>query len=211
MARVQNVFISEPHIIHMPEKGTKRDVFYIAVIAILAIVIAAMFLQSFLVTGSQQQAISKLKDVYGLITEAEVDVLSVEEVSGMYKVLLRLKGTTGDSIEEVYVTKDGNLITDKIIITEDYKTNLEKQKAFVDCLKEKNLLIFGQSNEPNTVQQLQILGSFSYKIYVDCLGANLEACQQLGIEQIPSVVYGGKIYTGTRDISFFESLTGCQF
>lgn len=190
---------------------SKRETGYIVVIVILVIVIAAMFLQNVMITGSQQQALDKLTDVYELITEAEVEVLSVEEVSGVYKVLLRLKGTLGDTLEEIYVTKDGSLITDKIIDTEDYKTRLENQKAFTECLKDKNLLVFGQSNEPNTIQQLQILGSFSYKIYVDCVGAQLEACQQLGIQEIPSFVYDGKIYTGVKTIDWFESLTGCEF
>jgi hypothetical protein len=172
----------------------KREIGYIVVIVILLVVIAVMFLQNVVITGSQQQALDKLTAVYELISEAEVEVLSVEEVSGVYKVLLRLKGTMGDTLEEVYITKDGSLITDKIIDTEDYKTILENQKAFAECLKEKNLLLFGQSNEPNTIQQLQIL----------------EACQQLGIEQIPSVVYDSKIYTGVKNIDWFESLTGCQ-
>ncbi|UCD07751.1 MAG: hypothetical protein JSW41_02145 [Candidatus Aenigmatarchaeota archaeon] len=189
----------------------KREIGYIVVIVILLVVIAVMFLQNVVITGSQQQALDKLTAVYELISEADVEVLSVEEVSGVYKVLLRLKGTMGDTLEEVYVTKDGSLITAKIIDTEDYKTRLEDQKAFAECLKGKNLLVFGQSNEPNTIQQLQILGSFSYKIYVDCVGAQLEACQQLGIEQIPSVVYDGKIYTGVKNIDWFESLTGCEF
>jgi len=187
----------------------KKEKIYIVVIVILAIAIAYVFLQSTITTGSQQQALNKLTDVYKLITEADVEVLSVEEVSGVYKVLLRLRGTLGDSLEEIYVTKDGNLITDKIIDTEDYKTRLESQKEFIECLKEKNLLVFGQSNEPNTIQQLQLLGNFAYKIYVDCVGANLEACQQLGIQEIPSVVYEGKSYAGVKNIDWFESLTGC--
>ncbi|MCK4496994.1 MAG: hypothetical protein KAU24_02300 [Candidatus Aenigmarchaeota archaeon] len=190
---------------------SKREIGYIVIILVLVVVIAAMFLQNVLITGSQQQALDKLTAVYELISEAEVEVLSVEEVSGVYKVLLRLRGTLGDTLEEVYVTKDGSLITDRIIDTEDYKTRLESQKAFAECLKEKNLLVFGQSNEPNTIQQLQILGSFSYKIYMDCVGAQLEACQQLGIEQIPSVVYDGKSYAGVKNIDWFESLTGCEF
>jgi hypothetical protein len=190
---------------------SRREIGYVVVIVVLVATIAFFFLQDTLVTGSQSQAVGMVTDVYGLVTESDVEVLSVEEISGMYKLLLRLKGPQGDTLQEVYVSQDGSLITDKIIITEDYKTSLESQKAFVECLQEKQVLIFGQSNEPNTIQQLQVLGNFAYKIYVDCLGAQLEACQQLGIQAIPSVVYEGKIYQGAQNIDFFESLTGCEF
>lgn len=190
---------------------SRRETGYIVVIVVLVAAIAFFFLQDTLITGSQNQAVGMVTDVYGLITESDVEVLSVEEMSGMYKVLLRLKGPQGDILQEVYVSQDGSLITENIIITEDYKTSLENQKAFMGCLQEKQVLIFGQSNEPNTIQQLQVLGNFAYKIYVDCLGAQLEACQQLGIEAIPSIVYEGKIYQGAKNVDWFESLTGCEF
>jgi len=190
---------------------SRREIGYVVVIVVLLAAVAFLFMQDTLITGSQSNAVGMVTDVYGIITEADVEVLNVEEMSGMYKILLRLKGPQGDTLQEVYVSQDGSLITDKIIITEDYKTSLENQKAFVECLKEKQVLMFGQSNEPNTIQQLQLLGNFAYKIYVDCLGAQLEACQQIGIQAIPSVVYEGKIYEGTRNIEWFESLTGCEF
>lgn len=190
---------------------SRREIGYVVVIVVLVAAVAFFFLQDTLISGSQNQAVGMVTDVYGLITESDVEVLSVEEMSGMYKLLLRLKGPQGDTLQEIYVSQDGSLITDKIIITEDYKTSLENQKAFVECLQEKQVLIFGQSNEPNTIQQLQVLGNFAYKIYVDCLGAQLEACQQFGIQAIPSVVYEGKIYQGTQNIEWFESLTGCEF
>ena len=194
----------------MSKTGIGREKMYLVVIVILILVLAGFYLQSFLMTGSQVQAVDKVKGVYELISEADVEVLSVEEISGMYKVLLRTKGITGDTLQEVYVTKDGSLTTDKIIITDDYKTRLENEKAFAECLKEKGLLIFGQSNEINTIQQLQLLGSFSYKVYVDCLGANVEVCQQIGIQEIPTVAYDDKAYTGTKTAEWFETLTGCE-
>jgi uncharacterized protein YpmB len=194
----------------MAKKG-RKDIIYIVIIIVLVLVIASMLLQNVITTGSQQQAIDKLKAVYELITESNVEVLNVEEVSGMFKVLLRTGGTTGDRIEEVYITKDGRLITDKIIVTEDYKTSLEDQKAFAECLKDKGFLVFGQSNEPNTIQQLQIIGSFSYKIYVDCVDANLQACQQIGIQEIPTIIYNRMNYTGVKTREWIETLTGCKY
>jgi hypothetical protein len=188
----------------------KRESAYLLVIAVLAVIIASLLLQNFLVQGSQQQAVDRVKDVYELITENEVEVLTVKEESGLYRILMKVKGTEGDSVQEIYATKDGNLITDKIINTENYKTNLESQKNFIECMKDKKLLIFGQSNEPNTIQQIQLLGNFAYKVYVDCLGANLQVCQQMGIEQIPTIIYEQKSYTGVKTIEWFESLTGCK-
>jgi hypothetical protein len=189
----------------------KKDIVYIVVIAALIVAVVAVAFQDILITDSQQQALGKLKGIYGLITEADVDILSVEEESGLYKVIIRSNGAAGDMVEEVYITKDGSLLTDKIVITDDYTTTLTKQKAFIECLMDKKLLIFGQSNEPNSIQQLNILGTLSYKIFVDCVGANLEACQQLGIEQIPTIVYENNAYTGAKNIEWFEELTGCGY
>ena len=68
----------------------------------------------------------------------------------------------------------------------------------------------GQTSQPATLSQLEILGNFAYKVYVDCLGANLELCQQLGIEQVPTIFYSDMIYTGTKDLQWFEDTTGCR-
>ncbi|MFC2143870.1 hypothetical protein ACFLQO_00705, partial [Candidatus Aenigmatarchaeota archaeon] len=60
----RKIFISLSHIIVMSKTGSGREKMYLAVIVILILVLAGFYLQSFLVTGSQVQAVDKVKGVY---------------------------------------------------------------------------------------------------------------------------------------------------
>lgn len=193
--------------------GFKREFLYVVVIIILAAAIGYMFLQNTLVIGSQQSVTEKVTEVYKLLTENELEVLNVEDEGNLYKILLRLKIPSGDVLREVYATKDGKFFSEagSVFETEGFMDRLTKEKNFVECLKTKGVLVFGQSNEPNTVQQLLIIGNFANKIFVDCVGANLEACQQLGIERIPTIVYEQQQYQGVKTRDWIEGLTGCVY
>jgi hypothetical protein len=188
---------------------SRKDLFYIAIILILAAGLSVYVAMDLTYFGSGN-AMDKVVKVYELLSEGKVEVMKTTEESGLYRVVLRVTTANGDSLQEVYVSKDGSIITDKVIRTDDYQVRLEKEKAFADCLKEKKLLVFGQSNEQNTVNQLMILGNYGYKVYVDCTGANLQACQQLGITQIPTIALESKVYTGVHDLAWFEQTTGCN-
>ncbi len=185
---------------------------YIGIILVLAVIMAFMFLQNTLIEVSQRQVLDNIKSVYGLLTESEVEVLSVNDEGYLYRILLRLKLSTGDVVREVYATKDGKFFSESgnIIEVSGFMESLSKEKDFTECLRTKGMLVFGQRNEPNTVQQLLIIGNFANKIYVDCVGANLQACQQLGIQEIPTIVFGDQSYTGVKTREWIESLTGCE-
>jgi len=163
---------------------------------------------------SADEAGSKVKDVYELATGANVDVMSVIKENEMYKVIAKTIDFLGqESVLEVYVSLDGKLLSERIVELDEYKTSLERQKTFIDCLDEKGLRIFGISNNTATQLQLvQILGGsrFLSKIYVDCVGENLQGCLDTGIVTVPSVTYQGEIYEGVRTIEWFEEKTGCR-
>ncbi len=190
------------------EKADRRVKVYRLVIAILVISLIVVGLKDFMAFGGSG-AMTKVQNVYELLSEGNVEILKVDEQSGLYKVLMRVKTANSDNLQEVYVTKDGSLITDKIIVTDDYKVRLEKEKAFAECLKEKGVLIFGQSTETNTLSQLNVLGNYAYKVYVDCIGTNLEVCQQLGVTEVPTIVVGNSSVTGVHTLDWFEQMTGC--
>jgi hypothetical protein len=187
----------------------RKDLFYIAIIVILAVGLSLYVLADFMPFASGE-AVDKVVKVYQLLSEGKVEPMKVTEDGGLYRVVLRITTANGDNLQEVYVSKDGSIITDKILRTEDYQAKLEREKGFADCLKSKQLLVFGQSNEQNTLTQLTTLGNFGYKVFVDCTGANLQVCQQLGIQQIPLILYENKTYTGVHDLSWFEQTTGCS-
>jgi len=196
-----------------PKKFERKEMVYIGVIVVLAVILAFSFLQNTLIAGSQKQVLDRVESVYELLTESDVEVLSTNDEGYVYRVLLRLKLPTGDVLREVYATKDGRFFSESgnVLEVSDFMERLEREKDFAECLRTAGFLVFGQKSEPNTVQQLLVIGNFANKIYVDCVGANLQACQQLGIEEIPTIVYGDKSYTGVRSLEWIGTLTGCEF
>ena len=193
------------------KKFERKEMVYIGIIVVLVIVLAFMFLQNTITLGSQKKALDSVEGVYKMLTESEVEVLSVKDEGYVYRLLIRLKLRDGDVIRELYVTKDGKFLTENIMDVPETMTRLGKEKDFAECLSSKGLIIFGQKSEPNTLQQLLVIGNYANKIYVDCTEANLQACQQLGIKEIPSIVYNNQIYTGVKSLEWIESLSGCKF
>jgi hypothetical protein len=196
-----------------PRKPAGKDLVYTGIIVVLIIIIGFMFLQNTLITGSQKQVTDSVESLYETLTESDVEVLTVKDEGYVYKILLRLKIPGGDALREVYATKDGRFFSESgnFMEVSDIMAKLEREKDFAECLSSKGLLVFGQKSEPNTVQQLLEIGNFANKVYVDCVGANLEACVQLGIKEIPTIVYNQMNYTGLRQRAWIESLTGCEY
>jgi hypothetical protein len=195
------------------KKPAKKDIFYIGAIIILGAIIASMLLQNTLIAGSQQKVLDNVVETYKMLTESDVEVLSTKDEGNLYKLLLRLKIPGGDVLKEVYATKDGRYFSEagNVIEVSEFMARLERERNFAECLKLQGLLVLGQKSEPNTLQQLLIIGNYANKVYVDCVGANLQACQQIGIQQIPTIIYNRMNYTGVKERAWIEALTGCKY
>jgi hypothetical protein len=195
-------------------RDSKNKIF-IAVIVVLAVALGYMILSGFGdgITGnavSQDAATQKIKDIYKILTDKDAEILSVNAESGIYHVVLRTTDLTGASvIQDIFVTEDGKFITDKLLDAERYKTSLSNNKDFITCLSGKGLRVVGQSTNNYTLAQMQLLGSFGYRIYFDCVGDNIQTCQQLGIKTVPSVIYNQTLYEGIKPVEWFEQATGC--
>lgn len=194
-------------------KIERKEMVYIGIIIILAAVLAFNFLQSSLILGSQQKVVEDVGKAYELLTESEVEVLSVKDEGYVYKMLLRLKITGGDVIKEIYATKDGRFFSEagNVLEVSGFMERLSKERDFAECLRTKGFIVFGQKSQPETLQQLFEIGNFANRVYVDCIGANLEACLQLGIQEIPTIVYNQMNYTGVKTRGWIEGLTGCEY
>jgi hypothetical protein len=195
------------------KKPAKKDIAYITIIVVLAFVLVVTVMQNTIMTGSQKQVLDSVEGVYKLMTESDTEVLSVKDEGDLYRIMLRLKLSSGDVLKEVYATKDGRFFSESGNIMEisAFTETLGKEKEFAECLADKKFLVLGQKNEPNTFQQLLIIGNFANKVYVDCSGANLQACQQIGITEIPTILYNRMNYTGVKTLDWIESLTGCKY
>lgn len=163
----------------------------------------------------------KVKRFYELVfPDSRVEIVSLKEESGLYKVLAKITSAAGISYQEAYVTKDGKLLaaTDSTILVESSIEQIGKAKDFVDCLFDKGVRIYGLLNQtanPAGVQatllQLNILGRlYSPKLYVSCDRELVQQCLNKGITTVPSVVIGENIESGLKTIDWFVNKTGCK-
>ena len=163
---------------------------------------------------SNQDAASKAKVLYELANPGmTISVIKVEDISGMYKVYLKAIDSTGTAnYRETYITKDGQLLTENVILVNESISQITRVHDFVDCLDTKGLKILGISNQTGTILQFNLLGgSYATKLYVSCDGEFAQQCVNAGITQVPSTVYGNQGYPGVQPLTFFENLTQCKY
>ncbi len=157
---------------------------------------------------------SKIESLYELVNPGiDVSIVKVEEASGMYKVLFKAVDATGGiTYREAYITQDGKLLTENVIIVEQSITQLSKVRNFVDCLVAKNVRIAGIANQTATLLQFNALGgSYATRLYLSCDGEQAQQCVNAGITQVPAIIYESQGYPGVQSIQFLENLTTCKF
>ncbi|MDI6806961.1 MAG: hypothetical protein QMD14_04090 [Candidatus Aenigmarchaeota archaeon] len=190
----------------------------IVTILIVAVVVGILA-WSFLKPVPKEKIRDEIKRFYELaIPGTTVEVVSLEEESGIYKAVVKLSAVgVIPSYREAYVTKDGEIITENVIYMKRSSEQIEKLKSFVDCLSDKGVRIFGMLNATASPQgaqattlQLNLLGRYSWKLYQSCDGPNLQACVDAGITEVPSVVIGRRIEAGVKTVDWFEQQTGCK-
>ena len=167
---------------------------------------------------SRPEIEQKVKSFYELISPGTTaEVMSLKEESGVYKLFVKVSSTAGVSYQEVYVTKDGKLLStaDSTILVENSIKQVETQKNFVNCLYDKGVRIYGITNQTiqggvATILQLNILGRiYSPKLFVSCDGQLAQQCINAGVSQVPSVIVGNQIEPGVKVIDWFVNKTGC--
>lgn len=155
---------------------------------------------------------NKIKTLYELANPGtSVEILTLTEESGLYKALIKATSPSGTNYAEVYVTKDGKLLTQNVIFVEQSIEQIKRLKSFVDCLHSKGVKIYGLNNQTATLLQLNVLGIYSTKLYVSCDGASVQNCVQAKVDQVPAVVFGNRVEPGVKTIDWFESVTGCKY
>ncbi|MEM5797224.1 MAG: hypothetical protein QXD72_01720 [Candidatus Aenigmatarchaeota archaeon] len=157
---------------------------------------------------------SQVEKLYELINPGiDVSVVKLDQVSGMYKVLFKAVDVAGGvTYREAYITQDGKLMSENMILVEQSIAQLNRIRNFVDCLAAKDVRIAGISNQTATLIQFNLLGgSYATKLYLSCDGELAQQCVAANITQVPAVIYQGKGYPGVQSIQFFENLTACKF
>jgi len=200
-------------------KNLKTLIIIIATVLFVFIILFGLGYFSFSLSLPKGEVGKKIERLYELANPGtNVEILTLNEESGLYKALIKVVSPTGTNYAEVYVTKDGKLLAQNVIFVEQATEQMKKLKDFVDCLDSKKVKIFGVLNQTAnpqgataTLLQLNILGVYSSKLYVSCDGGFVQNCISAGVTQVPSVVFAGRIEPGVKTIEWFESATGCKF
>ena len=131
------------------EKSSSRK--YIGIIVVLLVVVLYLVSRGPItgaVTGKaideNDPAVKEVKDFYKVITGSDAEVIKITEQNGLYRLLLKIKDTTGrDTVADVYLTRDGLFMIDRLIDVQSQKLLLVNQSAFAQCLLNKNVRILG--------------------------------------------------------------------
>ncbi len=166
----------------------------------------------------KQKVLNEIKDLYEVANPGyKAEIISAIDISGIYKIVLKLSGPSDSTYIETYVTKDGKLLTQSVIYAEESLKKIQSLKNFVDCLNQKGLKIYGITNQSYSEEgayatslQLNLLGRYSPIIFVSCDGDRLQTCVNNGITQVPSIVYNGRVYPGVKTVDWIANLTGCK-
>lgn len=183
------------------------------VIVVIVVLAAASFIIFFAPSergGDEQKIKDSIQELYQILTGQDVEILATEFENNIYKIVIQTFDIQGNRNTQVlFVTKDGKMMTDRMIDLEAYKTGLQREKNFVQCLFDKGVRIVGLANNTGSVLQVQALGTFGSLLYFDCGGANLQICQDIGVQTVPSVIYNNTIYEGLKEPQWFIDTTGC--
>ena len=153
-----------------------------------------------------------VEDLYELAnpgTTAEVVAINLE--GSLFKVLVKLTTPAQTRYVEAWISLDGSLLTQNVILVKESVEKMSRLREFVNCLDQKNLKIYGITNHTTTLLQLNLLGSYSPKLFIACDGELVQNCIQANVSVIPSIVFEGKVYPGLKDINWLENLTKCHF
>lgn len=190
---------------------------FLLLLVTAAVAVVSFGLVPFSFTGSligKEEVGKNIENLYELVNPGvDVTVEKIDDASGMYKVLIKaVDAAGGATFREAYVTKDGALMSESMVLVSQSIGQINKVRDFADCLENKGLVVFGLSNDTPTTLQFNILGgTYATKIYRSCDGSQLQQCVDAGITQVPTAVYEGRGHAGVQPISFFENLTACKF
>jgi hypothetical protein len=148
--------------------------------------------------------------VYGLLADSTVDVISVEDLGHMYKVIFRLRERPNTPDQTAYLTVDGQWISDQLLQVSSYTRRLEREKQFAECLSGKGFRIYVAPGDGPSQQAIDAVGSYAHRVAVDCR-QNPTNCKNLNVESLPTLEMGEIREVGAKPREWIENLSGCKY
>lgn len=123
-----------------------------------------------------------------------VTVASVaSESPSIYRVIIE----SGNGLQNVFVSKDGQYILNNPVNAADYTETFSAQNEFNQCLGTNNVTVIGSSTQQATQQQLQTLGTVGLEnVYFEVNQQLAQQLNQSGVQTLPVTSFDGELYQG---------------
>ena len=178
---------------------------------LILLAITASVVLSFKHTQSKELEIkNSLEESFRLTNPGlEISELTLVRDDSMYKVFVKM----GTDVIEYYTDSNGKYLFTVATNVEKALQGFKSQKEFYECLRDKQVILFGVSTVNATIYQIRALGNSPYigGIYFDCAGENLDPCLSKNITAVPAWLIDGVVYETTLNIPAIESLTNCTY
>lgn len=184
---------------------SKKDMLYLGIIGVLIVALASTMIQT---SEKIPPQIQEIREFYSLFSD-DVVILNYASIDNFYQVNLSFNTKANQpSLQSIFITQDGKYISTQLMELDSAKKQILDQEEFAGCLLENEFFVFGVSGTVQTINQLNVIGSFANNVFIDCT-SNLEFCTQAGIKVNPTLYYQNTTYEGIKPKNFIQNLTGC--
>lgn len=159
--------------------------------------------------AAAQELISTLEKSSG----QDFELVTLEKQNGLYQAQIK---NQQDQLTTYYITEDGSSIIQESGITnlKQFSSRVDAQAEFSNCMAEKDVVMYGNLSQQETVAQVQLLGGANQVsgIYADVnQEENIVEVINRGIQRIPAFVYDNSTLQGVQSVSSLENFTGCEY
>lgn len=160
---------------------------------------------------SKRAAGQKVVETLEAQTGNDFSLLNVETEAGLYKVNIR---SANDQVSTFYVTRDGQMVASSVSDLDRLRRLALARTNLATCMQQRDVVMFGNASQPETVAQIQLLGGQRYvsSIYADIRrNRTLQQAVQVGVQRIPAFYYNGSLVQGIQTPQSLSNFTGCGY
>lgn len=159
--------------------------------------------------AAAQELISTLEKSSG----QDFELVALDEQSGLYRAQIK---NQEDQLTTYYITRDGSRIIQESGVTNlrQFSQQVDAQVNFTNCMAERDVVMYGNLSQRETVTQVQLLGGANQvsDIYMDInQQENLAEAIERGIQRVPAFYHDNSTLQGVQSVSNLENFTGCTY
>ena len=158
------------------------------------------------------EAAQDVLDTLEAQTGQELELLRVEKEDGMYRADIK---NSNDRVRAYYVSLTGEMFVPKnsAVDTERVREVARERGELGDCLRTKDVVLYGNISRTSTQLQLRYLGQrYLEDVYRDVNNASvLRTAIQRGVQKTPSFLYNGSTLTGVKSAAEVSRFTSCEY